>query len=218
MKQEQSQKHAQSIISKIIHLALQFSLLIEKLSKIAFGFSIAALCGLCALVFALAIALNFSFASAVGDDLVLYLFTLLVLCGFAEALRLDSHVRLDLIYAKFSKKAKTRLNLFSNLFFIMPFCALLVVLSSDFTALSFRMNESSPNGHIPYYFLLKGLLIVGFFLLFLQSLAEFIKNLAVILGFEKSEDLLEIKSEEEQDHKREDGDFSAINAKGIKVG
>jgi TRAP-type mannitol/chloroaromatic compound transport system permease small subunit len=60
---------------------------------------------------------------------------------------------------------------------------LIISSSWPFVASAFTSGEISPDpGGLPYRFLLKSAIPLGFFLLMLQGLAEFLTNLLFILG------------------------------------
>ncbi|WDL75370.1 TRAP transporter small permease subunit [Helicobacter winghamensis] len=150
----------------------------EFLDKIALSssrVSMVALWVLVFLVFGLSIALNFSYVNSKLDDLSLYCFALLVLLAIPHTLKVDKHVRVDLIYVHYSQKAKIISWFFVNLLFILPFSLILVKYGLDFMIQSYVVNEASPNGKIPYYFIFKSFVVLGFVLLSLQSISEALK-------------------------------------------
>lgn len=139
-----------------------------------------ALWALCLITFGLALALNFSYVNSKLDDLSLYCFALMTLLAFSWTLKEDKHVRVDLIYAHLSNKTKVISFFFVNLFFILPFCLIMIKYGLDFTLQSYKMGESSQNGKIPYYFIFKAFVVLGFILLSLQSLSEILKSFVKI--------------------------------------
>lgn len=127
------------------------------------------------LIFFLAIALNFSYVNSQLDDLSLYCFAFFVLLSFSYTLRENRHVRIDLLYAHFSKKTKQKIWLFVNLLCVLPFSLILIVYGLDFAIQSYNIAETSPNGRIPYYFIFKFFMVFGFVCLALQSIGEILK-------------------------------------------
>ncbi|WP_297810599.1 TRAP transporter small permease subunit [uncultured Helicobacter sp.] len=156
-------------ILKIAHILDSLSLWNSRVSMIA-------LWALCLLTFGLSIALNFSYVNSKLDDFSLYCFALMVLLAFSWTLKEDKHVRVDLLYVHYSDKVKVVSFLCVNLFFILPFCLVMIKYGLDFTIQSFKIGESSQNGKIPYYFIFKSFVVFGFFLLSLQSLSEILKS------------------------------------------
>lgn len=160
-------------MQKLLKLAQGIDYFIEKIANLSMIF----LWILCFLVFFLAIALNFSYVNSQLDDLSIYCFALMVYLSFSYTLKQDKHVRLDLIYANYSLKTKTLSWMIVNFFFVLPFSLVLIKYGFDFTWQSFSMAESSPNGKLPYYFIFKSFMIIGFSLLAISAVSESIKAL-----------------------------------------
>ena len=73
----------------------------------------------------------FSSGSILLQEIEWHLFDLIFLFGISYALKHDKHVRVDILYAKYSNKTKNILNIFSNLFIIIPFSIVIVYYCSD---------------------------------------------------------------------------------------
>ena len=87
-------------------------------------------------------------------------------------LKHDKHVRVDLFYAKFSKKDKALVNLVGAIVFLVPWCLLIIWASYHYALGSFKIMEGSPNPNgLPMRFIIKFAITVGFGLLLLQALA-----------------------------------------------
>lgn len=118
-----------------------------------------------------------------------HIFSVIFLIGAGYSLRHDRHVRVDIFYARFSPKAKAYVNFFGVLFFLIPFAVLVIKSSIPYVALSYRINEGSADaGGLPYRFLIKSTMTVGFGLLLLQGIALMIDSLLVMFGTQKSAD------------------------------
>ncbi len=105
-------------------------------------------------------------------ELEWYIFSIIFLLGMGFALRHDEHVRVDVFYARFSEIQKAWVNLFGTLFFLVPLSILCIYHSITYVKVSYFLGENSanPNG-LPYTFLIKMIIPIGFFLLLLQGLA-----------------------------------------------
>ncbi|WP_299548634.1 TRAP transporter small permease subunit [uncultured Helicobacter sp.] len=154
---------------------LKIALFLDRISLVGSKASMVALWVLAFLVFELSIALNFSYVSSRLDDLSLYCFALLVLLAIPHTLKVDKHVRVDLVYAHYTQKTRVVSWFFINLLFILPFSLILAKYGLDFTLQSYKMGEASQNGKIPYYFIFKSFVVLGFVLLSLQSISEALK-------------------------------------------
>ncbi len=115
------------------------------------------------------------------QELEWHLFDIIILLGISYALKEGAHVRVDIFYAQFSLRTKAIIDIFSLTFFILPFSFLILYMGYDFVLQSFvQMEGSSDPGGLPYRFLVKGLMLLSFFLLSLQSCSEIIKRIKVL--------------------------------------
>ncbi len=112
-----------------------------------------------------------------------HLFAFIFLVGAGYTLLHDGHVRVDIIYQRLSKKNRAWVNLIGVIFFLIPGCWLVIATSWKFAGNSFAMLEGSPDpGGIPYRFVIKGTMTVGYVLLLLQGISMGIHALLEILG------------------------------------
>jgi len=111
-----------------------------------------------------------------------YIFSVIFFLGSAYVLKHGGHVRVDLFYANFPPRRKALVDLLGTLFFLLPFCVLLIYFSWPVVQTAFKIREMSPDPDgLPRY-PLKAFLIVSPVLLFIQGISEAIKNLAVLMG------------------------------------
>jgi len=98
--------------------------------------------------------------------------------GAAQVLRVNEHVRVDLIYGRLSSRTKVYVDIFGLVFFLFPVIGLMLYLSFPLFLKMFLTHEMSNNagGLIRWPAML--MLPLGFALLFLQGLAELIKRIA----------------------------------------
>jgi len=129
----------------------------------------------------------FQQGSVALQELEWHLFALIFLLGGAYTLKHDEHVKVDVIYnSRFvSEKLRCWIFILGTLLFLFPFCILIISSSWPFVENSFYYNESSPDpGGLPYRFILKGAIIVGFGLIMLQALAELLRRFQVLRQLE----------------------------------
>lgn len=125
----------------------------------------------------------FRTGSVALQELEWHLFALLFLLGAAYTYKHDAHVRVELLYQKMSPRQRAWANLLGNLLFLIPFAVLVISSSLPFVHDAFVFNESSPDpGGLPYRFVLKAAIPLGFALLILQSVAEVIRQILMIAG------------------------------------
>jgi TRAP-type mannitol/chloroaromatic compound transport system permease small subunit len=111
-----------------------------------------------------------------AQELEWWLLVPLTMIGMSYALRHGEHVRVDVLFANFSDRAKDFINVVSAVL-AMIFSALVVWLSIAFVWQSWVIGEGSPNpGGLNALYIIKGMIPLGFALLFLQSLAQAIHS------------------------------------------
>ena len=117
-------------------------------------------------------------SSIAVQELEWHLFAIIFLVAAAFTLKHDRHVRVDVLYHKFSPKAQAWVNLAGSLIFLIPFTILALVTSWSFVASSFRIREMSPDpGGLPGRYVLKAFILIGFGLLLLQGLSLAVRSL-----------------------------------------
>ncbi len=120
----------------------------------------------------------FNAGSVALQELEWHIFDIIFLLGLSYTLKHDKHVRVDIFYENYSKKTKALIDIISNLFLIIPFSLILLYVSYGYVELSFNQNEISPDpGGLGYRYVIKSMIMVGFALLLLQSIAEILKNI-----------------------------------------
>ena len=122
-----------------------------------------------------------------------YLFSAIFLLASSYTLRRNEHVRIDVIVGRFSKRTQVWIDLFGFLFFLLPATLLILYFALPFAYESIRSQEVSSNAGGLIVWPAKLLIPVGFLLLTLQGISEFIKRAGYLLGkvdasaFEKCE-------------------------------
>jgi TRAP-type mannitol/chloroaromatic compound transport system permease small subunit len=130
----------------------------------------------------------FSIGSIALQELQWHLFALVFLLGAAYTLKHDEHVRIDIVYQSrwMDDKQRAWVNVIGGFLFLMPFCLLIIFASWPFVYNAFIYGEGSPDpGGLPYRFLLKAAIPIGFTLLMLQGLANSLSHLLYLLETEE---------------------------------
>lgn len=119
------------------------------------------------------------------QELEWHLFAFIFLMGAGYTLLHDGHVRVDIFYQRLSPRSQAWINLVGVLLFLIPGCIMIIVTSLNFVYNAWTVMEGSPDpGGIPYRFVVKACIPVGFTLVLLQGLSMGIKSLFTILGEE----------------------------------
>jgi TRAP-type mannitol/chloroaromatic compound transport system permease small subunit len=129
--------------------------------------------------------LNVSFVFT--QELEWHLFGFIFLIGAGYTLLHDGHVRVDIIYQRLGPKGRAWINLCGVILFLIPGCIMVMTTSWKFMANSFAILEGSPDpGGIPYRFVLKSCIPIGFTLLLLQGISLGIHSFMQIVGIEET--------------------------------
>ena len=118
--------------------------------------------------------------SNVLSESVWYMFGGMVMLGGAWTLKMNEHVRVDLVYGAISERARTWIDLLGGLFFLMPLCILLIYFTWPWFMQAWTQNIwSNAAGGLPRW-PVRLMLPVGFGVLMLQAIAEIIKCIAAL--------------------------------------
>ncbi len=111
-----------------------------------------------------------------------YLFGAIVMLGAPVVLKLNEHVRVDILYGRLPGNGPVWVDIFGLLFFLLPVMGLLTWLTWPFFWNMYVTKEMSGNigGLIRWPAAL--LLPLGFGTMFLQGLAELVKRVAYLQG------------------------------------
>jgi TRAP-type mannitol/chloroaromatic compound transport system permease small subunit len=103
--------------------------------------------------------------------------------GGPYSLQLDSNVRMDLLYHRWSPRTRAWVDAFS-VFALLFYLAVLLWGAVESTAYSLEYAERSPTAWRPYVAPIKIAMSVGVFLMLLQAIAFFFRDVAKIRGEE----------------------------------
>lgn len=117
------------------------------------------------------------------EELQWHLNGAVVLACLAFAYRDDAHVRVDVLHARFSPRAKAWIELLGGLFLLLPFVFGIAWFAWDAFAYSLSLNERSPMpSGLPARYVIKFILFAGFALLGLQGVAAICRAAQVLRG------------------------------------
>ena len=123
------------------------------------------------------------------QELEWHLYALVFLIGAGYTLRHDGHVRVDIVYQRLRPSIRAWIDLIGVVVFLIPGCVMVIITSFKFSYVSWSILEGSPDpGGIPFRFLIKGAITVGFSLILIQGASMGIHSLLRILGKEGPEE------------------------------
>lgn len=111
-----------------------------------------------------------------------YLFAATVMLGAPVVLKLNEHVRVDIIYGKLKGNGPVYVDLFGLVVFLLPVMAFIAYLSWPLFIGMLRSGEMSGNSGGLIRWPAMMLLPLGFALMFLQGVSEVIKRVAYLQG------------------------------------
>jgi TRAP-type mannitol/chloroaromatic compound transport system permease small subunit len=111
-----------------------------------------------------------------------YLFSVMFLLGASYTLKVNEHVRVDIVYANVSPRTQIWIDLLGAIVFLLPAAVMMAWLSWPIFVRAFVTGEISKDagGLIRWPVMLT--MPVGFALLTLQGLSEIIKRIAALRG------------------------------------
>ena len=148
------------------------------------GTGTAWLTGVMVLIACLVVTLRHVFGiGSVGlQESVTYMHALVFMLGAAYTLKNEGHVRVDIMYRKFSPYARAWIDALGSLLLTLPFMIFMGWSSWDFVRDSWRISEgSNDSGGLGNVYLLKSLLPLMAASVSLQALAELLRNLLILM-------------------------------------
>jgi len=103
--------------------------------------------------------------------------------GGPYSIQLGSNVRMDLFYGAWSDKKKAQFDALT-IFFLIFYLGVLLYGAIDSTSYSLQYGERSPTAWRPYLWPIKIVMCVGIFLMLLQAISEFFKDILRLRGEE----------------------------------
>jgi TRAP-type mannitol/chloroaromatic compound transport system permease small subunit len=165
----------------------------------------------------------FNYSSNSFLEIQWYLFSMIFLFLAGYTLKNNDHVRIDIVTGRLSARARTWIDIFGTLFFLLPMAFLIMWLSWPVFVDAWDRHEVSTNAGGLIIWPARLMVPVGFFLLIVQAVSELIKRFAFLRGMipDPSEKHIEKTAEEQlaEEILRSRGDLAiAEEIEGIGVG
>jgi len=121
---------------------------------------------------------GFSSGLVVLEELQWHLYATGVMFGLSFAQTTQSHIRVDIFYARFSPKTKSIIDICGILLLMLPFVGVIFLHSLDFVYDAWRIGErsDSPSG-LHYRWLVKAVIPLSMCLLALGMLAKLLREI-----------------------------------------
>lgn len=111
-----------------------------------------------------------------------YLFAASFLIASAYTLLNGEHVKIDVVYSRFSRRTQTMIDIFGFLAFLTPVCVAMLWYGIPFFIKGFQSGEISTNAGGLIRWPVYAMIPLGFSLLLLQGVSELIKRVAFLQG------------------------------------
>lgn len=171
--------HLETHLSNLLKFALGMDWLSERFGRVA-SWAVLLSAGICALNAFIRYGLDWSSNGML--EIQWYMFAWVVMVGSPYVLKVNEHVRVDLIYGKLKGNAPVYVDIFGLIVFLLPIMGYLTWLSFPYFLNTLVSGEMSQNagGLIRWPATLA--LPVGFGMVWLQGVAELIKRVAYLQG------------------------------------
>jgi TRAP-type mannitol/chloroaromatic compound transport system permease small subunit len=117
------------------------------------------------------------------EEIQWHIYSIGFLLGLSYAFQADAHIRVDVLSERLSERKRAWLELYGILLCLLPFVFLIIWFSVPFVHLSWQLSEvSQAPGGLPYRWLIKSVLPVGFVLLMLAAVSRFSRVWMFLFG------------------------------------
>jgi TRAP-type mannitol/chloroaromatic compound transport system permease small subunit len=124
----------------------------------------------------------FDLSSNAWLEIQWYLFAAMVMLGASYTLKVNEHVRVDILYVHLSERGKEWLDLVGTALFLVPSMLVIAYFSLSFFMQSWSVQEISGNAGGLLRWPVKLMIPLGFTLVALQGVSEIIKRAAALRG------------------------------------
>jgi len=128
----------------------------------------------------------FNRGSIALQEMEWHLFAVVFLFGIAYALKEDGHVRVDILYDRFSPRWKAIINIGGTLLLLLPLSVLVIEGSVWYVQEAYTTGEISGDpGGLTHRWLIKLVIPVSFLFLIISATGFVIHNINIFRGIEK---------------------------------
>ena len=110
-----------------------------------------------------------------------YFFAASFLLASAYTLLNNEHVKIDVVYSRFSRRTQTQIDIFGFSVFLLPMCTAILWFAVPFFIKGYVSNEMSSNAGGLIRWPVYAMIPLGFGLLWLQGVSELIKRIAFLI-------------------------------------
>lgn len=123
------------------------------------------------------------------EEIQWHLYAVGFLLGLSYAVEQDVHIRVDVLHERLSLRMQAWIELYGIVLLLLPFAALVIIYCLPFIHYSFETGETSPSpGGLPYRFVIKSFLLIGFVLLVVAALSRLTRVWSLLFGVPRAVD------------------------------
>lgn len=139
----------------------------------------------------------FNTGSVFMQESISYFHNYVIMLGMGYTLLKGAHVRVDIFYRPASAKKKAWVNLLGFLFLLLPTCVFIFYIAWEYVAASWEILEGSQEaGGVDARYLFKSTILLMPVLMIIQGIAESLKAILIIKGYEQHVLALDVTEEE----------------------
>lgn len=117
------------------------------------------------------------------EELQWHLYALGFVVGLSYCVQSDSHIRIDILHERFRPRTKAWVDFIGILVFLVPYVTIFLFFVPAFVSYSFTINEvSDAPGGLPYRWVIKSVMLIGYILLLFAALSRLSRASAVLFG------------------------------------
>jgi len=126
----------------------------------------------------------FELGSIELEEIQWHLYAVGFLMGLSYAVVSDSHIRVDVVREKLSETTKVWVEFYGLILLLIPFVLLVLFASIPFIEYSYDLQEiSEAPGGLPFRWVIKAMLLLGFVLLLVVSIARLTRVWLYLFGW-----------------------------------
>lgn len=115
----------------------------------------------------------FGFGRIEFEELQWHIYSVGFLIALSFGLQADSHIRVDVVRERLSPRTQAWIELYGIILLLLPFTLFVLIYATPFVINSFLAAEvSSSPGGLPYRWLIKGMMLIGFLLLLIAAISR----------------------------------------------
>jgi len=126
---------------------------------------------------------GFDFGRIYLQEIITHMHAVVFMLAAAWTLRLNGHVRVDVLYRSLSPRRQAWIDLFGTILLLWPTAAVLLIFSFEYAQKAWILGEGSrETGGLPFLYLLKAVIPATALLLIAQGLAELSRRIRQLAG------------------------------------